>query len=266
MAEAVREYAQHRVAPDHWALGRFVVPLGRWTELLTEIGALDPGEFPWPVSLLAQPTDAGAVRRVMREDERLLVEAIESRAASPSDAGMAAALSTTGADVFVEPASLADFDALAPVLSHEGASAKIRTGGVTAAAFPASTQVVSFLGSCLRHGLRFKATAGLHHAVRGEYRLTYDPTPPTGEMFGFLNVGLAAAVTWFDRGERVALAALEEGSLEAFEFSDAGLAWRDEHFTAQQLDEVRAEFYAGFGSCSFREPMAELGLEALPRS
>ena len=48
--------------------------------------------------------------------------------------------------------------------------------------------------------------------------------------------------------------------------SDAGVAWRDERLTAPQLDEVRAEFFLGFGSCSVREPMAELGLEALPRA
>jgi hypothetical protein len=266
MADAVREYAQHRGAPDSWALGRFVVPLGRWEELLAELGVVDQAEFSWPVSLLSQPTEVEAVRRVMASDDRLVVEAIELRASSPDEAGMAASLSSTGVDVFVEPASLTSFDAIAPVLSHEGASAKIRTGGVTTAAFPTSAQVISFLGSCLRHGLRFKATAGLHHAVRGEYRLTYEPAPPTGEMFGFLNVGVAAALTWFDRGEHLALTALEERSPDAFEFSEAGLAWRDEHLTTQQLDEVRAEFFVGFGSCSFREPMAELGFEALPRS
>jgi hypothetical protein len=94
--------------------------------------------------------------------------------------------------------------------------------------------------------------------------LTYEPSPPVGEMFGFLNVGVAAALTWFERGEGVVLAALEERSAEAFEFSDAGLSWRNERLTAAQLDEVRAEFFVGFGSCSFQEPLDELGLVASP--
>jgi hypothetical protein len=216
------------------------------------------------VSLVALPVESSVVRQVMGSDDRLLVEAVEARASSPDEAGTAASLTAMGVDVYVEPANLTLFDAIAPVLAHERAAAKIRTGGVTASAIPSPKEVASFLDSCRRHGLRFKATAGLHHALRGEYRLTYEPSPPTGVMFGFLNVLVAAALTWFDRGVTVAEAALEERASEAFDFSDAGLSWRDVRLTTQQLDEVRTEFFVGFGSCSFREPMEELGLEAVP--
>jgi len=126
--------------------------------------------------------------------------------------------------------------------------------------------VLSFLRACQSAGIRFKATAGLHHAVRGEYRLTYEPVPPTGVMFGFLNVALAAALLWFGRDDETVLAALEERSPESIELTDGGVSWRNERLTIAQLDEVRSEFFVGFGSCSFREPLAEIGLEALPRA
>lgn len=85
-------------------------------------------------------------------------------------------------------------------------------------------------------------------------------------MFGFLNVAMAAAFLWIGRDHDIVIDILEERSAEAFEFTDDGASWRDERLTRRQLDEVRAAFFAGFGSCSFREPMAEIGLEALPRS
>ena len=49
-----------------------------------------------------------------------------------------------------------------------------------------------FLIACRRHGVTFKATAGLHHAMRGSYPLTYERASESGTMFGFLNVFLAA--------------------------------------------------------------------------
>ena len=111
-----------------------------------------------------------------------------------------------------------------------------------------------------------QATAGLHHAVRGEYRLTYEPGAPTGEMFGFLNVAVAAALVWHNRNPAAALAVLGERSMDAFSFAEGGLAWRDERLSVAELDEVRSRFFVGFGSCSFSEPMAEIGLEAQPRA
>jgi len=144
--------------------------------------------------------------------------------------------------------------------------AKIRTGGVTRDDFPQTRDIIRFVRTCMAANVPFKATAGLHHAVRGEYRLTYEPVPPTGVMFGFLNVALAAALLWFGRDDDIVLAALEERSPASIELTDAGVSWRNERLTIAQLDEVRSEFFVGFGSCSFREPMAEIGLEALPRA
>jgi hypothetical protein len=265
MADAVAEYGRHRKAPDEWALGRFVVPLGRWSEFGKAVSVQAPPDLPWPVSLLCTPADAGIVHGWPHGETWFVLQSIECKVDSETDLEALVPL-TRQAEVFVEAARLAEFAGIAPAIARAGAFGKIRTGGVTADAFPGSRDVHGFLDTCRQHGIRFKATAGLHHAVRGEYRLTYEPSPPTGVMFGFLNIAVAAALLWFGAEEAAVIDALEEGSADAFAFSDAGITWRDHHLTPSQLDEVRSGFFAGFGSCSFREPMGEIGLDAVPRS
>lgn len=266
MADAVMEYEQHREAPDSWALGRFVVPFSRWGEFETVLRSRPRPEPPWPISLLAAPADADRIRSVATDGSRAIVRALECKADSLDDAAKAAALVRPGVEVFVELGTTTGLDAMAAELARIGAAAKIRTGGVTAGAFPGAHQVLAFIRACRTARIRFKATAGLHHAVRGEYRLTYEPEPPTGVMFGFLNVAMGAALHWFGRGDDVVLQVLEERSPEAFEFSDAAASWRNERLSRREVDEVRAAFFVGFGSCSFLEPMAEIGLEAVPRA
>ena len=264
MQEAVAEYRTHAEAAERWALGRFVVPLARWNELRSSLTDTPTSAAPWPVSLVMAAVDFDRVENT-RQESRLVVQAVECKAATGDDVSSAARITSLGLELFIEPTDLATFGALAPRLAEVGAAAKIRTGGVTVDAFPSPKQVLDFLVACRAAGIRFKATAGLHHAVRGEYRLTYEPAPPMGEMFGFLNVAVAAALLWHGRNPAVALAALEERSMDAFVFTDDGLAWRGEHLSAAEIDDARSRFFTGFGSCSFREPMAEIGLEAQPR-
>ena len=263
MTGAVDEYARHRSAPDTWALGRFVVPIGRWNELESFVGRR--GET-WPVSLLAGCSDAKAIAGLIGRGSPLVVEAVECKAENVANVDGVAEIVKLGLDVYVEAAPGVDFTLLAEPIHSVGAAGKIRTGGVTASAFPSSTHILHFLRACRQAGIRFKATAGLHHAVRGEYNLTYEPSPPTGTMFGYLNIAVAAALVWFGTPDEEVLSALEEASLDAFEFSDDGVRWRQHAIGIDQLAEVRREFFVGFGSCSFREPMSEIGLEAVPRS
>ena len=264
MRDAVAEYRGHLEAPDRWALGRFVVPIARWEEFQSTV--LESGATTlWSVSLLASPADTNRIAAV-RTDSRFIVNAVECKATSAAEAALAEEIIAQGLEVFVEPATLGEFDAMAPVLAGIGASAKIRTGGVTNDAFPSPRDVLAFLTSCKRAGIRFKATAGLHHAVRGEYRLTYEPGSPTSEMYGFLNIAVGAALLWHGRSDDAVLDALQERSLEAFEFGDDGLAWRNERLSGNEVEDVRSRFFVGFGSCSFSEPMAEIGLEGQPRA
>src|SRR6185436_15978516 len=82
---------------------------------------------------------------------------------------------------------------LATAVGRAGGRLKVRTGGVTADAFPSAADLARFLRAAVQAGVPFKATAGLHHPLRAEYRLTYEPGSACGTMFGFLNLFLATA-------------------------------------------------------------------------
>jgi hypothetical protein len=118
------------------------------------------------------------------------------------------------------------------VVYREGET-KLRCGG---ARVPAPEEVAAFIRRCREHGLRFKTTAGLHHAL------------PTGGEHGFLNL-LAACVF----GDEEAMLTTRELSLDAESFS-AGTRVADAEVCAR----VRRELFASIGSCSFDEPVGEL--------
>jgi hypothetical protein len=118
--------------------------------------------------------------------------------------------------------------------------------------------VVDFMVACQHEAVPFKATAGLHHPIRGEYRLTYEPGSPRGMMYGFLNVFIAAALLHVGESEETALTALEETDQSAFTFAENDIQWRGKRISADQILASRSEFAISFGSCSFREPVDEL--------
>jgi hypothetical protein len=138
-----------------------------------------------------------------------------------------------------------------------GAFAKIRTGGLVASAIPSSPDLMEFMTQCRRLSTAFKATAGLHHPLGGNHRLTYASDSPSARMYGFLNVLFAAC--WLRQGgsREIALAALEETDPQAFSWTDSG-SWKDHSVDANQIVAARRSFIHSFGSCSFVEPVEEL--------
>ena len=106
--------------------------------------------------------------------------------------------------------------------------------------------------------MAFKATAGLHHPLRGDYPLTYEAGSARTTMFGFLNVFLAAAFARFGLSEDGVRELLAETSPEVFHFDEEGVTWRAHQLTLQRLDVARNQFSLAYGSCSFEEPVAEL--------
>ena len=112
--------------------------------------------------------------------------------------------------------------ALLDAVAANGLRAKIRTGGVTAAAFPAAESVAQFIATCMARGLPFKATAGLHHPLRCVRPLTYEPGAEQGTMHGFLNLFLMTGFARESYRPNLLEEVMEEEFNEVFEFAGTG--------------------------------------------
>jgi hypothetical protein len=152
-----------------------------------------------------------------------------------------------------------DFRGLIAALSGADAGAKLRTGGITPDAFPSADRVLEFIAACHAADVPFKATAGLHHPIRAEYPLTYEPNCPRGLMHGFLNVFIAATALRCRKGDpRIAADILKETNPRAFIFNDEVIRWRGLALDTMDLGTTRETFALSYGSCSFTEPVDEL--------
>lgn len=273
MDRAVAAYAEYLGGSDAWALGRFVAPAARLDELANAADSLFPpaGAAPWRISALAgDDADADRARIAAFERRaagRAVVDAIEGKAADAARIRALRAAFPPPLHVYVELPLEPDPRPLIAELARAGARGKVRTGGVTADAFPAPAALARFLSGCVTEGVPFKATAGLHHPLRAVHPLTYEPDAPRGTMFGFLNVFLAAA--WLREGMSVADAErlLDERDPAALAFDDGAVTWRGHRLDAARLGEARRDAAIAFGSCSFAEPVGDLrALSLLPAS
>ncbi|HUX66764.1 MAG TPA: hypothetical protein VMV31_04675 [Terriglobales bacterium] len=257
MAEAAGNYRHYLQAGQRWALGRFVVPVGRLEELARVLEASGKGEV-WGLAALGGSdafADGVAIQEFnQRHGAWARVEAIE--AATPTAKAVATRLAgCAGMACYCELDPGAPGFAEAAEAVHEfDAAAKLRTGGVVAAAIPPAERVAHFLATCHRLELAFKATAGLRHAMRGRHPLSYAPGAPTAVMHGYLNLALAAA--WLRAGgtEAEAQAILECDRGEELRFEPEQIVWGETCWTREQVAAGR-RFFVGFGSCSFEEPL-----------
>src|SRR5206468_5184926 len=129
---------------------------------------------------------------------------------------------------------------------------KLRTGGVTADAFPSAAQIGGALIAAARNRVPIKFTAGLHHPIR-QFREEVKT-----KMHGFLNVlgaGVLAAERQWD-AEQAAMM-LEDEDAGSFLFADDFFAWRDWKIDTERL-QYRRRFVRSFGSCSLDEPREDL--------
>jgi hypothetical protein len=119
-------------------------------------------------------------------------------------------------------------------------AAKFRTGGLAAELFPTPVELAAVICACRDRELPFKLTAGLHHAVR-------HTDAETGLVHhGFVNV-LVAVLAAADGGEPADLAGVL-ASTDALPLAEQA---------RQALDRPRP-LWAGFGSCSVTDPVADL--------
>jgi hypothetical protein len=263
MAVAVQNYAAYRARDDSWILGRFVVPAGRLADFGTQLRALgDQVGSEWRLSALLGTDIDGDIEHVRAFDRehrgRARVDSLEGKLSTIDAMQRAADAAGPAFAVFAEIPPDGDVESLIAGVERLGINAKIRTGGVTADVFPRPDAVVRFIRCCVDAGVAFKATAGLHHAVRGEYRLTYDAAAPIGTMFGFLNVMLAAGAVADGRSDAEALALLEEHDPAAFSAAEATIRCRDVTLDEEHARALRDRVLVSFGSCSFTEPVDEL--------
>jgi hypothetical protein len=269
MREAVAGYADYLHAPEAWALGRFVVPAGRLDELAAE-GArfISSNDKPWRISALAGESVAADVDRMrafnMAHAGRFLVDTAEMRASSGE--AIESGMRTVGSSftLYVELPVSEEPRPLLQSAKRAGARAKVRTGGTTADAFPTAAQLARFIVRCAQLGVPFKATAGLHHPLRGEQPLTYASDARSATMFGFLNVFLASAFACVGMDEPTVARLLEERDATSIEFGVDAVRWRGYAIALDPLRDARATLALSFGSCSFREPMDDLRRLALP--
>ena len=284
MESAVRAYADYRVGPHAAYLGAFVVPAGRLDEFAGAAGRVGRradhgpgGARSWPVSVLAgEPPDADVARALRFSappggEQGLTVVALETRALSAATVDRVSAAVPGDVSVAFEiPLSLGRDErrALLAAVKAAGRIAKIRTGGVTPEAIPPAIRVAEFIWDCACAGVAFKATAGLHHPVRAEQRLTYAADSPRAVMHGFVNVFVAAAAAWALAGDEANRAAdeppaavtgvLEERNPLAFAIAGDTLHWRDLAVPAADIERARRKLARSFGSCSFDETVGDL--------
>ncbi len=248
---ALCNFERYRESEFGWMLGRFIVPAARLSELKGSAV---------PVSVLAGKNIDEDLRRIreFQGQQPGLIESIELKADSVGAIREMSAKIPTDLPTFFEIPHGAGSTELMVALAEDGNCAKIRTGGITPEAFPSSEEVVRFLHLCAIAGGAFKATAGLHHPLRGWYELTHEQGSPSALMHGFLNLFLAAG---FVRNHLPAVLVhelIEEQSPAAFQFSDDGVRWRNHFLASDEIAAVRDQFAVSFGSCSVQEPIDEL--------
>ena len=267
MDAAVRAYAEYRAGPDHDFLGRFVVPASRLTEFSESArGILPESGRPWRLSGIASGDPQKARESIdlfnsFHSDGAGNGLAVCDVVEMPVDSreAIATVLQAFPANVelYMEVGASHESLPLIRDIAATRASAKIRTGGVVESAIPPADQVVRFIEVCVEEGVPLKATAGLHHAIRGSYPLTYEPGSPSAMLYGYLNVFLAAALCAAGASESAVMGVLEETDPTELHFDDRSFWWKDHVVLLEQLAVIRQNVATSFGSCSFTEPVSE---------
>lgn len=255
MADAVAGHLRHKASWYREMSGPFVCADRKIAQLSAALTAANVAELDLALVLPGGADSLETATDAVFGEPRLRLRAIEVPiAASDEPAGSAAAVAKlasrlddmplAGATAFIEiPASQLDSDALQVAAEHRYL-AKLRTGGVTAEAFPDEQTLARCLVALAQERLAFKCTAGLHHAVRHR-------AEDTGfEHHGFLNVLLALTA-----------------ALEGAEAADVAIVLADRDpgrvaaaisaLTPDAADEARSLF-TSFGTCSTDEPVTDL--------
>ncbi|MER7010557.1 hypothetical protein ABT324_03900 [Saccharopolyspora sp. NPDC000359] len=228
-------------------LGPMLCQASRLAELITELAKAKPSA-PVPLSLVCD-TGLGGVPKALSiiegRQELLALRMVEMPAPSDvDDIWLERVSEFVPEDIIrvVEPRRGGDgwLDGIRRVAEH-GCWPKLRCGGQTAESVPSVDVVTDFLAVAASLDVPFKATTGLHTAVRGT-------DPETGfTTHGFLNLLVATARSLSGKDVREALASTDGAALaaEARALSDdAANAVRD--------------VFASYGARSLKDPVVDL--------
>ncbi|RSM75009.1 hypothetical protein DL991_28890 [Amycolatopsis sp. WAC 01375] len=249
LPDAVAAHDEHVSAWYADLVGPLVIAATALGDLAEVLGGRDT---PLPVSVTL-PGGPAQLDGVLEAVASLPVDLDALEIAVPEGMGadeVLAAISGATAPVFVEIPRDDRRLPLLTALSGTGHRAKFRTGGVRADLYPGEAELAAAVRAAVGAGVPFKATAGLHHALR-------NTDPETGfEQHGFLNLMLAADAVLTD-GDAEAVLAERDGAV---------IAGRLRALDADRVAAVRAAF-TSFGTCSITDPLTELAglglLEAL---
>src|SRR5947209_2187473 len=267
---AIKNQAEYARSGDSWMLSALVLPVAKFGAAAGLVSQFDKAH-PLRVSALGAKTENAAtfgaelktaieaIRSFQQQHGDVVsVPQLEMFVPQDVDAGKlneaAAALSELKIQAFWEaPAEWAEqmIVSLARI-KQPSFGYKLRTGGVTADAFPSSVQIARAILASTKHHVPMKFTAGLHHPIR-QFR-----DEVKTEMHGFLNVlgaGVLSAEHHWEEAQTIEM--LEDQRVTSFEFHDTVFAWRDWEITLDRI-KARRKFVTSFGSCSFNEPREDL--------
>jgi hypothetical protein len=279
LEEAFKNFMEYQDSPDSWMLSRFVIPAKRLPHLtplmpatpdgltFTTLGRSGSSVDKFLANLKLDIDDILAFREthgatvVVDMFEVALPSSALTDATQTHDLAKSASdmLNKNGITAFFESSSGEGWQLRAEnliralrKLKDRHVGFKLRTGGVTADAFPSTEQVAWAIATVRDAGVPIKCTAGLHHPIRH-----FNDSVQT-KIHGFLNVfGAGVLAERHGLTQTQIKTILEDENPEHFTFDENGFTLKDLRVVNSEIATSRL-FATSFGSCSFDEPREDL--------
>ncbi|MDQ3762240.1 MAG: hypothetical protein M3460_11295 [Actinomycetota bacterium] len=247
VVDAVQTHLAARCAPYSGVIGFLLCPTSRLSALVSALRKARPTQ-PVALSLVADTGLGGLPKAISTAlDNAKLVDLRMIEVPAPSDVDSTWLVQLTEFvpdDVVrvVEPRrGRPEWLAGVRRVAEAGCWPKLRCGGKSAESFPSVDEVADFLAIATGTGQPFKATAGLHHAVRHHDKRT------GLTHHGLLNmlVGTAHAVSGAT-------------AHEALRSTDAAALAAEAGALSENTSRIVREVFACYGSVSLTDPVADL--------
>jgi len=265
--EALALYEGYRSHPDQWMLGRFICPVARLDDFQGKkipCSVLGQGGDTMETFLAGLDADLSLISRSQVPVEGFEVKLptltlLDRDRVRALLEGMARRVQPFPFQVFLET-GIGDAEALCNLLDDMKQAPfaipvgfKLRAGGLEASAFPTAENLATAVYECVRRGVPFKATAGLHHPMpRKDSKIGVT-------MHGFINLFLAGVLARArDLEPKYLVKLLRDENPAQFHFTDHSAGWMGHRASLDEIRTIRANTMISFGSCSFDEPREDL--------